>query len=312
MPSTWGLVCLLLVLQCRASLLRPARRPNLLLLMMDQHRADVLGAAGNAAARTPHLDALARDGLRMTRAYSSTPTCTPARAALLTGRSPWNHGMLGYGAVAPQYSMELGRVLRHAGYRTAAIGKNHFGWDARAHEGVAHGFGQLQLYDGLGSGLPRDNGTVGYDDYDQWFQTQRPGADPLATGMGWNDWRGMCMLGVVAWTEGCEMAYQSRQGGGLCVCDIVTGADPGRDPTPKGEGGGSTDPKIVARNNVLCRCRRRWRFCFRHTAGGNFFVPPYVSVLKILRISWRIQWLKSTKKDFDPDPASRSDLHQID
>ena len=74
----------------------------------------------------------------------------------------------------------------------------------------------------------------------------------------------------------------------------------GRDPPP------STDPKIVARNNVLCRRRR---FCFRHKAGGNFFVLPYVSVLKILRISWRIpKWLKSTKKDFDPNPASGLDL----
>ena len=72
-------------------------------------------------------------------------------------------------------------------------------------------------------------------------------------------------------------------------------------PDPKGGGGGhpppSTDPKIVARNSVLCRRQRRRRFCFRHTAGGNFFVPPHVSILKILRILWRIQqWLKSTKR----------------
>ena len=83
-------------------------------------------------------------------------------------------------------------------------------------------------------------------------------------------------------------------------------------PDPKGRGGDpppSTDPKIVVRNNVLCRRQRRRRFCFRHRAGGNFFVRPYVSVLKILRILWRIQkWLKSTKKDFDPNPASGSDL----
>ena len=69
-------------------------------------------------------------------------------------------------------------------------------------------------------------------------------------------------------------------------------------PDPKGGGGGgSTDPKIVARNKVLCRRRRRRRFCFRHTAGEIFLVPPYVSVLKILRILWRIQkWMKSTEK----------------
>ena len=68
-------------------------------------------------------------------------------------------------------------------------------------------------------------------------------------------------------------------------------------PQRGGGGGASTDPKIVARNKVLCRRRRRRRFCFRHTAGGIFLVPPYVSILNILRILWRIQkWLKSTKK----------------
>ena len=68
----------------------------------------------------------------------------------------------------------------------------------------------------------------------------------------------------------------------------------------------STDPNIVVQNNGFCGRRR---FCFRHTAGGNFFVRPYVSVLKILRILWRLQkWLKSTKKVFDPDPTSGSDL----
>ena len=45
------------------------------------------------------LDALAADGVRFENAYSSTPTCTPARAALLTGQSGWNNGMIGYGAI---------------------------------------------------------------------------------------------------------------------------------------------------------------------------------------------------------------------
>ena len=84
-------------------------------------------------------------------------------------------------------------------------------------------------------------------------------------------------------------------------------------PDPKGGRGGTpppyTDPKIVVRNNVLCLRQRRRRFCFRHTAWGIFFVRPDVSVLKIRRILRRIhKWLKNTKKDFDPNPASGSDL----
>jgi hypothetical protein len=48
--------------------------------------------------------------------FSSTPTCTPARAAILTGQSPWNHGMLGYGAVAPVYPFEMPVALAALGY----------------------------------------------------------------------------------------------------------------------------------------------------------------------------------------------------
>ena len=71
----------------------------------------------------------------------------------------------------------------------------------------------------------------------------------------------------------------------------------------------STDPKVVVQNNAFCGRLRNRRFLFRHTAGANFFVPPYVSVLKILSNLGRIsKQLKSTKKDFDPDPAFGSDL----
>ena len=59
---------------------------------------------------------------------------------------------------------------------------------------------------------------------------------------------------------------------GTCVHFVVTGADPVRDLNPKGgDPPPSMDPKIVARNNVFCRRRRRRRLCFRHTAGRNFF-----------------------------------------
>ena len=94
----------------------PASRPNILLLMADQWRADCLGAAGNRAIDTPNLDRLAAAGVRFTNAYSATPTCTPARAALLTGLAPWNHGMLRYADVAARYPLEMPRALRDAGY----------------------------------------------------------------------------------------------------------------------------------------------------------------------------------------------------
>ncbi len=56
--------------------------------------------------------------------YSSCPSSTPARAGLLTGQSPWHHGLLGYGKVAPKYNHEMPQMLKDAGYYTFGIGKN--------------------------------------------------------------------------------------------------------------------------------------------------------------------------------------------
>ena len=75
------------------------KRPNILFLMTDQHRGDCLGCDGNNVIKTPNLDRIAREGFRFSNAYTSTPSCTPARSALLTGMSPWHHGMLGYSRV---------------------------------------------------------------------------------------------------------------------------------------------------------------------------------------------------------------------
>src|SRR5436190_23121134 len=93
-------------------------RPNILFLMADQHRADCTGADGNRVVKTPNLDRLAREGARFQNAYSSTPTCTPARSALLTGLSPWHHGMLGMTKMADRYPVEMPGALREAGYFT--------------------------------------------------------------------------------------------------------------------------------------------------------------------------------------------------
>lgn len=133
----------------------------------------------------------------MKYSWSSTPTCTPARAALLTGQSPWNHGMIGYGAVAQSYKVEMPTTLAKAGYFTYAIGKNHFGWNNSMHGGIPHGYGSTQLYDGLGGWDPNSTASWDgeYDEYDRWFARQQPGKDPQATidgfdGDGWNSWYG--------------------------------------------------------------------------------------------------------------------------
>ena len=63
-------------------------RPNFIVIMTDQHRADYLGCAGHPFLRTPAIDALAAAGTRFTRFYVSSPVCMPNRATFMTGRLP--------------------------------------------------------------------------------------------------------------------------------------------------------------------------------------------------------------------------------
>ncbi|HEX2185480.1 MAG TPA: sulfatase-like hydrolase/transferase [Chloroflexota bacterium] len=116
------------------------RRPNVLLLMADQHRADVLGAAQAAGAgdwpvQTPHLDRLCRQGVRFARAYTESPVCVSARATLLTGRLPHRTGVFDNGYRVGAEAVTLPKLLRERGYHCQAIGKMHF-WPVREHHGL--------------------------------------------------------------------------------------------------------------------------------------------------------------------------------
>lgn len=155
------------------------RKPHILYLMTDQHRADCLGCAGNKVIRTPYLDSIAEQGVIFSSAYSSTPSCTPARSAILTGLSPWHHGMLGYGRIADEYPFELPQALRNTGYYLFGIGKMH--WYPQKKLRGYHG----TLVDE--SGRAETPGFV--SDYRLWFKQQAPDLDPDATGIGWNDYR---------------------------------------------------------------------------------------------------------------------------
>ena len=71
-------------------------RPNILLILCDEMRGDCLGIAGHPDVKTPWLDNLAATGIRYAHAYSATPTCIPARAAIHTGMCQEHHGRVGY------------------------------------------------------------------------------------------------------------------------------------------------------------------------------------------------------------------------
>jgi arylsulfatase A-like enzyme len=104
----------------------PAGKPNIIIAMTDQQRADVCRREGFGLDTTPFLDGLARQGTWFQRAYTSMPACTPARVSLLTGRFPSTSRVrTNHNAADATYGRDLIDVLRSQGYATALCGKNH-------------------------------------------------------------------------------------------------------------------------------------------------------------------------------------------
>jgi len=101
------------------------KRPNILILMTDQQRADSLGCYGNKVCRTPNLDRLAEQGALMTNAFVANPLCMPNRATFWTGRYPSAHGVRSNGIPLSYDEITMVRVLAEAGYETASFGKIH-------------------------------------------------------------------------------------------------------------------------------------------------------------------------------------------
>ncbi|MDF3130558.1 sulfatase [Kiritimatiellaeota bacterium B1221] len=99
--------------------------PHILLVFADQWTFWALGAAGNTEVRTPHLDALAAQGVYFPCAVSGSPVCTPARASLLTGLRPNVHGLFINDAPLNPELPSMGKHFAEAGYDTAWIGKWH-------------------------------------------------------------------------------------------------------------------------------------------------------------------------------------------
>ncbi|HWB00870.1 MAG TPA: sulfatase-like hydrolase/transferase, partial [Pirellulales bacterium] len=69
-------------------------RPNILLVVTDDQRFDMLGCAGHPAAQTPNIDRLAREGMLFRKFYAATPLCSPSRASILTGLYPHKHRVI--------------------------------------------------------------------------------------------------------------------------------------------------------------------------------------------------------------------------
>ncbi|MCB0964728.1 MAG: sulfatase-like hydrolase/transferase, partial [Acidimicrobiales bacterium] len=99
---------------------------KILFITTDQQRYDTLGCNGGEIARTPVVDALARDGIRYERAVPQSVVCMPSRSTMLTGQHPSTHGVWMNGVPLPTEAPSVAARLRDAGYRTALVGKAHF------------------------------------------------------------------------------------------------------------------------------------------------------------------------------------------
>ncbi|WP_088340919.1 sulfatase family protein [Robiginitalea sediminis] len=133
-PHTGLLVCLGLVLGCSPQNKQEPEPPNVLILYADDLGYGDLSSYGGEI-RTPHLDRLAKEGMRFTHAYATSATCTPSRYGLLTGVYPWRESrarVLPGNAplIIDPETHTLADLFRSSGYRTAVIGKWHLGLGA--------------------------------------------------------------------------------------------------------------------------------------------------------------------------------------
>jgi arylsulfatase A-like enzyme len=117
-------------------------------IMTDDHGAWASGVYGCAEMKTPHIDALARDGMRFTHAFAATPVCSPSRVTFFTGKLPYAHGVQDW--IIPKESFgpaskpvlaeheSFTEVLARNGYHLGLSGKWHMGGDQHAQEGFSY------------------------------------------------------------------------------------------------------------------------------------------------------------------------------
>ncbi|MBC8326600.1 MAG: sulfatase-like hydrolase/transferase [Verrucomicrobia subdivision 3 bacterium] len=137
---------------CALSLTAAARKPNVIIIYTDDQGSVDLNCYGSKDLVTPHMDELAKRGVRFTQFYASAPVCSPSRAGLLTGRYPLRAGMPGNAgstkgkAGLAASEVTIAETMKADGYRTAHIGKWHLGYTPETmpnNQGFDYSFGHM-------------------------------------------------------------------------------------------------------------------------------------------------------------------------
>jgi N-acetylglucosamine-6-sulfatase len=135
---------------------RPGAQPrNVVIVLTDDHRYDLLGMMKHPFVETPHMDSLARNGVHMSNAFVTTALCSPSRASLLTGLYAHRHRVVDNNNPVPEGTVFFPQYLQRAGYATAFVGKWHMGGER---DDPQRGFDHWVSFKGQGTYLPSPNG----------------------------------------------------------------------------------------------------------------------------------------------------------
>src|SRR5256885_5361259 len=119
--GSWKVLVLFLILAMASNpALAAERKPNILVVLADQWRAQAFGFAGDPNVRTPNFDRLASESIRFINAVAGMPVCSPTRASLLTGQRPLTHGVFLNDVPLNPNATTIAKVLKAEGYDTGS------------------------------------------------------------------------------------------------------------------------------------------------------------------------------------------------